>query len=67
MGYAFHWQSFRCYNTTCFSLDGSVMYLSDSPMFKIWCFDYDVVSGLASNKRVFVDMTNEVQNNVSMF
>ncbi|CAM9507494.1 unnamed protein product [Ascophyllum nodosum] len=52
-------ESFRCYNTTCFSPDGSLMYVSDSPLCKIVCFDYDVVTGAASNKRTFVDMEPE--------
>ena len=45
-------------NGLAFSPDGETMYLSDShPTVQlIWAFDYDVNTGTASNKRLFVDM-----------
>ncbi len=41
-----------------FSPDGRTMYLSDShpSVQRIWAFDYDIDDGLASNRRLFVDM-----------
>ena len=41
-----------------FSPDGRTMYLSDShpSVQQIWAFDYDVGSGIPSNRRLFVDM-----------
>jgi sugar lactone lactonase YvrE len=45
-------------NGMAFSPDGKTMYLSDShpSMQLIWAFDYDVITGTPSNRRVFVDM-----------
>jgi len=45
-------------NGLAFSPDGKVMYLSDShPSVQlIWAFDYDIDSGTAYNRRIFVDM-----------
>ena len=45
-------------NGLAFSPDGRVMYLSDShpAVQSIWAFDYDIETGLPSNRRLFVDM-----------
>ncbi len=45
-------------NGMAFSPDGKTMYLSDShPSVQlIWAFDYDLETGLPSNRRVFADM-----------
>lgn len=47
-------------NGLAFSPDGRTMYLSDShpSVQAIWEYDYDVDSGVPSNRRLFVDMTN---------
>lgn len=41
-----------------FSPDGRTLYLSDShpSVQKIWAFDYDIDSGMPSNRRLFADM-----------
>eukprot|EP00904_Undaria_pinnatifida_P006633 jgi/Undpi1/309/HiC_scaffold_1.g00305.m1 len=49
-------EEFACYNSTCFSVDGSVMYSSDTIRKKISCYDYNSETGDTSNKRVFVDL-----------
>ncbi len=45
-------------NGMAFSPDGRTMYLSDSNIAvqQIWAFDYDIDTGVPSNRRVFVDM-----------
>jgi sugar lactone lactonase YvrE len=45
-------------NGMAFSPDGRTMYLSDShPQVQcIWSFDYDIDTGMPSNRRLFVDM-----------
>jgi sugar lactone lactonase YvrE len=45
-------------NGLAFSPDGRTMYLSDShPLSQqVWAFDYDVDTGIPSNRRLFVDM-----------
>jgi sugar lactone lactonase YvrE len=45
-------------NGLAFSPDGRTMYLSDShpDVQLVWAFDYDVETGMPSNRRVFVDM-----------
>lgn len=52
-------EEFRCYNSTCFSLDGSTMYSTDSPLNKIVRHDYNSETGEISNKRVFVDLKDK--------
>jgi sugar lactone lactonase YvrE len=45
-------------NGMAFSPNGRTMYLSDShPKSQlVWAFDYDIASGMPTNRRVFVDM-----------
>lgn len=45
-------------NGMAFSPDGRTMYLSDShpSVQAVWAFDYDIESGTASSRRLFVDM-----------
>ena len=40
-------------NSICWSVDGSVMYLTDSPLRKIYAYDYTIATGELSNKRDF--------------
>lgn len=46
-------------NSTCFSLDGRIMYYADSPQAVIWAFDYDAETGEPGNRRVFCDFRNQ--------
>jgi L-arabinonolactonase len=48
----------RVSNGLAFSPAGDRMYVSDShaEVQRIWCYDYDVRAGVASNKRVLFDM-----------
>ena len=41
------------------SLDGERFYLTDSPIQKIYVYDFNAVTGDISNRRVFVDLTGE--------
>jgi sugar lactone lactonase YvrE len=41
-------------NGLAFSPDGRVLYHSDTPRFVVYRYDYDVASGVASNRREFV-------------
>lgn len=43
-------------NGPCFSPDGRMLYLADSPRQVIWAFDYDTGEGLPGNRRVLVDL-----------
>ena len=45
-------------NGMAFSPDGRTMYLSDShpTVQKIWAFDFDIIAGELSNRRIFLDM-----------
>lgn len=42
-------------NGPCFSPDGSTFYFADSPLYRIFAYDYEPVSGSVSNKRLFID------------
>lgn len=49
-------QEFRCYNGTCFSPDGRTMYATETPLQKMYRYDYDCDTGDISNKRLFVQI-----------
>ncbi|MDE2183204.1 MAG: SMP-30/gluconolactonase/LRE family protein [Alphaproteobacteria bacterium] len=40
-------------NGLCWSPDGRVMYLADSPRHAIWCYDFEAETGCISNRRTF--------------
>jgi sugar lactone lactonase YvrE len=42
-----------CSNGLCFSPDGRIMYFADTPKAVIWRFDYDIDTGVPSNRQVF--------------
>ena len=42
-----------CSNGPCWSPDGRTFYFADTLRAEIWAYDYDVVTGTASNRRVF--------------
>lgn len=42
-----------CSNGPCFAADGSILYFADTWTGEIWAYDYDIVTGNVSNKRVF--------------
>jgi sugar lactone lactonase YvrE len=44
----------RCSNGPCWSPAGRTFYFSDTPLGRIFAYDYDLDSGDISNKRVFV-------------
>jgi|UPI00040B7B16 sugar lactone lactonase YvrE len=44
-----------CSNGMAFSPDGRIMYLADSPAGRVYAFDYDIVTGTPSNRRVFTE------------
>ncbi|MDR3375195.1 MAG: SMP-30/gluconolactonase/LRE family protein [Ancalomicrobiaceae bacterium] len=44
-------------NSIAFSPEGDRMYFADSPTRTIWVFDYDVIAGEPSNRRVFAQTT----------
>jgi L-arabinonolactonase len=46
-------------NSTCFSLDGRIMYYADTPQAVIWAFDYDPGGGIPGNRRVFRDFRDQ--------
>ena len=48
-------------NGLAWSPDGRTMYLSDSHPSRrvVWAFDYDTAGGVPSNRRVFVDLTQQ--------
>ncbi|MCV6823496.1 MULTISPECIES: SMP-30/gluconolactonase/LRE family protein [Halocynthiibacter] len=45
-----------CSNGPCWSPDGTTLYFADSFQSEIYAYDYDVKTGSATNKRVFVEM-----------
>ncbi|CAM9454072.1 unnamed protein product [Discosporangium mesarthrocarpum] len=47
---------FRCYNGTCFSPKGDIMYCTDSPTRQVLSFDYDSTSGTISNRVVLFEL-----------
>jgi sugar lactone lactonase YvrE len=48
-----------CSNGLAWSPDGRIMYFTDSHTNLVWAFDYDVATGEAANRRVFIDLTAE--------
>ena len=48
-----------CANSTCFSPDGQVMYFADTPTGEIWAYDYDTNTGTLTNRRVFVNFSDQ--------
>jgi len=48
-----------CANSTCFSPDGRRMYFADSPVREIWRYDYDVETGVPSNRRILADLNRD--------
>lgn len=48
-----------CSNGPCFSPDGRTLYFADSFTGAISAFDYDVMSGAATNRRVFATLPDE--------
>lgn len=45
--------SIQVTNSICWSLDGKIMYLADSPLRQIHAYDYTIATGELSNKRNF--------------
>jgi len=43
-------------NGLAFSPDGRTLYHSDTPRFVVYRYDYDVLTGIADNRRVFVQL-----------
>jgi L-arabinonolactonase len=48
-----------CSNGLSFSPDGRIMYLADTPKAVIWRFDYDIESGVPSNRQVFATFDHQ--------
>jgi len=48
-----------CTNSLCWSRDGRTLFFTDMPTRRIDAFDYDVVAGTVSNRRVFASLTHE--------
>ncbi len=48
-----------CANGPCWSPDDKSFYLADTFQQEIWRYDYDIATGLASNKRVFASTEND--------
>ena len=46
-------------NGLAWTKDEKTMYFADTPRFKIYAFDYDKKTGMASNKRVVIDVPKE--------
>lgn len=49
----------HCANSICWSPDGRIMYFTDMPTRRIDQFDYNTVTGTASNRRIFADLSKE--------
>jgi L-arabinonolactonase len=48
-------------NSICWSIDGKIMYLADSPQREIYAYDYDATTGKIANKTAFhCKLTTEV-------
>jgi sugar lactone lactonase YvrE len=48
-----------CSNSLCFSPDGRIMYFADTPKAVIWRFDYDIDSGVPSDRQIFVTFEDQ--------
>ncbi|MDB5805654.1 MAG: putative regulcalcin [Betaproteobacteria bacterium] len=48
-----------CSNGPCWSPDDKTFYFTDTFQKEYWSYDYDIETGLLSNKRIFVDMKND--------
>jgi L-arabinonolactonase len=48
-------QGIICTNGPCFSPDDKTFYVADTFVDEFWAYDYDIVTGTLSNKRVFAD------------
>ena len=49
-------------NGLAFSPEGTVLYHSDTPRFTIFRYDYDPATGVASDRRVFVQMETKAED-----
>lgn len=45
-------------NTLCWSPDGGTLYFADSLTKLLWAYDYDLDTGLPSNRRLFADTSD---------
>jgi L-arabinonolactonase len=48
-----------CSNGLCFSPDGRIMYFADTPKAVIWRFDYDIDSGVPTNRQIFATFDHQ--------
>jgi L-arabinonolactonase len=48
-----------CSNGLCFSADGRIMYFADTPKAVIWRFDYDIDSGVPSDRKIFATFEDQ--------
>ena len=48
-------EGYICVNGPCWSPDGRILYVADSPRRIIHAYDYDTATGKISNKRLFAD------------
>jgi L-arabinonolactonase len=49
----------HCTNSLCWSRDGTLLYFTDMPSCRIDCFDYDLGAGRLTNRRLFVDLSDQ--------